>query len=56
MTVRRRAEQGKIRLYTQKGDKQKKVPGIATITEVTFNFLNLIYDGMKEENLIFKNL
>ena len=24
--------------------------------EVTFNFLNLIYDGMKEENLNFKNL
>ena len=29
---------------------------IAQMTEVTFNFLNLIYDGMKEENLNFKNL
>ena len=48
MTVRRRAEQGKIRIYTQKGDKQKK--SIAKLTEVTFNSLNLIYDGMKEEN------
>ena len=29
---------------------------IAKMTEVTFNFLSLIYDGMKEENLNFKNL
>ena len=54
MTVRRRAELGKTRIYTQKETNRKK--SIAKMTEVTLNFLNLIYDGMKEENLHFKNM
>ena len=54
MTVRRRAEVGKTRICTQKETNRKT--SIAKMTEITFNFFYFIYDGMKEENLHFKNM
>ena len=55
MTVRRRAELGKTRIYTQKGDKLKE-SGIAKMTEAFINVVYSIYDCVKEENSNFNNV